>query len=337
MMDKIKQGSIRISLKDRLFTFGYGMGASVVIIGVLFKLMYWEGADVMLTVGLITEALVFATSAFEKPFKTYEWDKLFDFESGQIDLNLDNGTASFKQAYGHSYGVGVPASGVPSSGISGVSGAPEPYPITHSQSATPISAMPISGTEYYGDAAIPGLSTEDAQNLSQSVKNFANAANKLNEIASVSDDIEKFAESIKEISVTTSKYAQSQEGLIQATSTLHRAYERLNADTEKIEANTQEYRNKVERINNNLAGMNSIYEILLKDIHAQSVNFSNQTAVSKQMAVEMEFVTKEMGKLRDISGGFTVATQNIRANATELSETIAKLNAIYGNMLNSVG
>ncbi len=327
MIDKIKNGSLGTSIRDRLFTFGYGMGASIVIIGVLFRLMNWEGANIMLTVGLGTEALIFAISAFEKPFKIYEWDKIFDFKSGKIDLNLAGNGTSLQQVYDRS----PITSSAPISTVS-----PEHHHSAHSQSATPISAMPISGSEHYGGQESLGLNEEDAYNLSHSVKNLASAADKLNEIASVSDDIERFAESIKEISLTTSRYAQSQESLVDATASLHRAYERLNSDTEKIEANTQEYRNKVERINNSLAGMNSIYEILLKDIHAQSVNFHNQTSISKKMADEMEYVSKEMGKLRDVSGGFSMATERIRSNASELSENIAKLNAIYGNMLNSV-
>ena len=42
----------------------YGWGASVVILGALFKLQHWEGAGLMLIVGLGTEALIFFMSGF---------------------------------------------------------------------------------------------------------------------------------------------------------------------------------------------------------------------------------------------------------------------------------
>ena len=45
----------------------YGWGASIVILGALFKLMNWPGAGAMLTIGLGTEAIIFFLSAFEKP------------------------------------------------------------------------------------------------------------------------------------------------------------------------------------------------------------------------------------------------------------------------------
>ena len=37
----------------------YGLGASVVIIGALFKIQHWPAAGAMLTIGLITEAVIF--------------------------------------------------------------------------------------------------------------------------------------------------------------------------------------------------------------------------------------------------------------------------------------
>ena len=64
-------GSIKIPAKDRILNAGYGLGASVVILGALFKLLHWNYADQMLMIGMFTEAIIFAVSAFEKPFKTY--------------------------------------------------------------------------------------------------------------------------------------------------------------------------------------------------------------------------------------------------------------------------
>jgi len=51
----------------------YGLGASVVIIGALFKIMHWPGAGVVLTVGMLVEAFLFALSAFDKPHKEFNW------------------------------------------------------------------------------------------------------------------------------------------------------------------------------------------------------------------------------------------------------------------------
>jgi gliding motility-associated protein GldL len=51
----------------------YGLGAAVVIMGALFKIIHLKGADLMLIVGLTTEAVIFAISAFEAQPKEYDW------------------------------------------------------------------------------------------------------------------------------------------------------------------------------------------------------------------------------------------------------------------------
>ena len=55
----------------------YGIGAAIVILGALFKIQHWTGADEMLIVGLGTEAIIFFVSAFEKPPKTYDWSLVY--------------------------------------------------------------------------------------------------------------------------------------------------------------------------------------------------------------------------------------------------------------------
>ncbi|GGG35710.1 gliding motility protein GldL [Croceivirga lutea] len=59
----------------------YGLGASVVIIGALFKILHWEfgplTGGLLLAVGLITEALIFAISAFEPVDDEYDWSLVY--------------------------------------------------------------------------------------------------------------------------------------------------------------------------------------------------------------------------------------------------------------------
>lgn len=55
----------------------YGLGASIVILGALFKLMHWPGGNPMLIAGLIVEALVFAYSAFEPVDDDLDWSLVY--------------------------------------------------------------------------------------------------------------------------------------------------------------------------------------------------------------------------------------------------------------------
>ena len=56
-----------------LMKFVYGYGASVVILGALFKIMHWPYCDTMLIVGLSTEAVIFALSAMEPLHAEPNW------------------------------------------------------------------------------------------------------------------------------------------------------------------------------------------------------------------------------------------------------------------------
>jgi gliding motility-associated protein GldL len=64
-------------LSKKTMNFAYGMGAAVVIIGALFKLMHWPGASIMLIVGLGTEALIFGLSAFDPVDKELDWSLVY--------------------------------------------------------------------------------------------------------------------------------------------------------------------------------------------------------------------------------------------------------------------
>ena len=77
-------------LSKKAMNFAYGMGAAVVIIGALFKLMHWPGASIMLIVGLGTEALIFGLSAFDSPEDDLDWTLVYP--------ELANGVAGDKKA-----------------------------------------------------------------------------------------------------------------------------------------------------------------------------------------------------------------------------------------------
>lgn len=55
----------------------YGLGASIVMLGALFKINHYPGADIMLIVGLGTEALIFFFSAFEPPYTEPDWSLVY--------------------------------------------------------------------------------------------------------------------------------------------------------------------------------------------------------------------------------------------------------------------
>jgi gliding motility-associated protein GldL len=75
--------------------FVYGFGAAIVILGALFKLQHWPFANEMLIVGLLTEAFIFAISAFDPPtVHELDWSKVYPQlapggKSGSPTANMD--------------------------------------------------------------------------------------------------------------------------------------------------------------------------------------------------------------------------------------------------------
>ena len=80
-------------LNKKQMNFAYGMGAAVVIIGALFKITHLEfgfiTGNLMLTIGLVVEALIFALSAFEPVEDELDWTLVYP--------ELANGKALPKQ------------------------------------------------------------------------------------------------------------------------------------------------------------------------------------------------------------------------------------------------
>lgn len=73
-MKKAKDGNFFF---DRVMPMVYGIGASIVIVGVMFKLMHWDGANAMLIVGLSTEAVIFFLSAFQPQYHDVDWTRVY--------------------------------------------------------------------------------------------------------------------------------------------------------------------------------------------------------------------------------------------------------------------
>lgn len=71
----------------KLMNMVYGLGAAVVILGALFKIMHWPFGNEMLIIGLITESIVFIVSAFEPVDDDLDWSLVYPELAGGQGLN----------------------------------------------------------------------------------------------------------------------------------------------------------------------------------------------------------------------------------------------------------
>jgi gliding motility-associated protein GldL len=91
-------------LSKKAMNFAYGMGAAVVIIGALFKITHIElgfiTGNLMLTIGLVTEALIFGLSAFEPVDDELDWTLVYPELSGGMATSKSAKKEDTKEAQG---------------------------------------------------------------------------------------------------------------------------------------------------------------------------------------------------------------------------------------------
>ena len=81
-----------IKLSKKTMNMAYGLGAAVVIIGALMKIIHKDlgplTGSMLLTIGLVTEALIFALSAFDTPDEEYQWELVYpELNDGKAKLS----------------------------------------------------------------------------------------------------------------------------------------------------------------------------------------------------------------------------------------------------------
>lgn len=91
----------------RIIGAAYSLGASVVILGAMFKILHLNGAGYMLGLGMTVEAIIFALGVFDKPTKEFDWNKVFDFENEKLESlnklqNSSSQNSSLKVNYSES-------------------------------------------------------------------------------------------------------------------------------------------------------------------------------------------------------------------------------------------
>jgi gliding motility-associated protein GldL len=269
----------------------YSLGASVVIVGAMFKILHLPGAAQVLGTGMTVEAVLFALGIFDKPHKEYDWHKVFDFEGNEI-VGID--------AQPEKTGVSAPA------------------------------------TRNVGVNYTESISDDDVKKLSESIKNLTTTADQFSSLSSVIGATDTFVKSIDTASNVTGKFIQSQESLNGASNKLAGSYQGVSIDMEEVIKNTKLYSGKVEDITKNLSSINSIYEIQLKNIQAQTEGLTQQTEQVRLVANQLQTVAAETQKIQAATSVAATETEKYKEGTLKLSKQIADLNQVYGNMLNAL-
>lgn len=282
----------------------YSLGAAVVIVGALFKIMHWPGAGVMLTAGMVTEAILFAIGILDKPHVEYKWDYIFPALTGKTPKPLTS--------------AGAEMLGVANNSI-----------LTTPQSEAKVNVA--------ANIAIPELDPNDMKKLSSGIKSLVTTTEQLSSLSSsLVEPADKFAKTIDAANAATEKFAGSQEKLNKVTQDLETSYQTITADMNKIVTETNTYAEKIDKVNANLSSLNSVYELQLKNIQAQSELFGQQQEKVKMVSGHLEQICAEASKIQQSVAMTAKESEKYQIGISKLSEQIADLNKVYGNMLNAL-
>lgn len=243
--------------------YAYSWGASVVILGTLFKLTHLPGANIMLFAGMGTEVFVFFISAFDRPFdKTQEGR---DLPTHIDEEEIDREEAEAEAAY--NAGVQV-AGGGSVVGGAGVSGGGTIIIGGGTASATDSGTVPTSEgaaqTTVGGTQTIVGgtqtvVSPEAAQTAAAAAELAAN-----HEVAmQLADAQANYLDELKRLTETLQKVSDQSA--------------RLTRDSEEME-----------NLNRTLTGICKIYEMQLKGASQQIGTIDQINEQSKRMAEQIE-------------------------------------------------
>ncbi len=283
----------------------YSLGAAVVIVGALFKIMHWPGAGVMLTAGMVTEAILFAIGVFDKPHVEYKWDYIFPALTGKTPKPLTS--------------AGAEMLGTTNNSI---------LTTPQSEAKANVAAANIS---------IPELDPNDMKKLSSGIKNLTTTAEQLSALSSsLVEPTNKFAETLGAANAATEKFAGSQERLSKATLDMETSYQTITADMNKVVAGTTTYAESLDKVNANLSSLNSVYELQLKNVKGQSELFGQQQEQVKMVSGHLEQICAEASKIQQSVALSAKESEKYQAGISKLSEQIADLNKVYGNMLNAL-
>lgn len=253
--------------------YAYSWGASVVILGTLFKLTHLPGANIMLFAGMGTEVFVFFISAFDRPFdKTQEGRDLpTHIDEEEIDREEAEAEAAYNAgvqgsviigggAAGTGAGVAGSGTGVSGGGTIIIGGGAASAAASATAPASEGAAQTVAGgTQTIADGTQTVVSPEAAQTAAAAAELAAN-----HEVAmQLADAQANYLDELKRLTETLQKVSDQSV--------------RLTRDSEEME-----------NLNRTLTGICKIYEMQLKGASQQIGTIDQINEQSKRMAEQIE-------------------------------------------------
>ncbi|GHT70899.1 hypothetical protein FACS1894155_00880 [Bacteroidia bacterium] len=299
----------------RFFQFFYNWGAAIVIIGALAKLEHWPYGmgSILLTVGLVTEFLVFFISAFDTPAKEYQWERVFPvLESNDSDdrpVFGSNGNGN-----GNGYVV------IGGNGGSKSAGSDEMAAANAAGSFAGGAGGQIK--QSFGIPSGINLSEEDSNALSESIKKLAGAADQISRMAELADATQQYLDQLTSMSDSMQKFGDVTNNLTDVSDILLNSYRSITDNSDGINQSSRGYVHQMEALNRNISGLNTIYEIQLKSVSSQ--------------IDAIERINAGLMRIRDLYEGSIVDSSVFRSETEKMAQQLHALNGVYNRLLDAM-
>ncbi|MCB0802654.1 MAG: gliding motility protein GldL [Flavobacteriales bacterium] len=256
----------------------YGLGAAVVIIGALFKIEHWPGASEMLIVGLGTEALIFAVSAFEPPHTDVDWTLAYPELAG---IEEDQLTAATKKKVGSGDAVSQELDRMLEEAKIGPElieslGTGFKNLSEHTAKLNNISDASVATEEYVTNVK------SASSRMSVLSDSYEKASETLTGLSISSEDSNSYASSLKSISSKLSELNNVYELQLKAASehmeSSNQAFAGMDSLMNNLQSSvksTEEYKENITELAKNLSSLNTIYGNMLNAMNAGMGNRNN--------------------------------------------------------------
>jgi len=265
-----QKGGFKELLYSTIMPKVYGIGAAVVIVGALFKIQHYEGAGIMLGVGLTTEAIIFFLSAFEPKHSEPDWSKVYPELADDYEGPAPGGRRS----------------------------------ISGGKSESPTQKLDK-------ELEKAKIGPELIESLGKGMRNMAESASKMSNLADAAVATNDYANNVKEASKSLVEMNKSYASTVTAMSEMSSASK-----------DAKEYHSMVQDVTKNLSALNAVYEMELQDSnnHLKAMNkfYSNVSQAMENVA--------EAGK----------GTEKFKNELEKLTSNLTSLNTVYGNMLSAM-
>lgn len=247
--------------------YAYSWGASVVILGTLFKLTHLPGANIMLFAGMGTEVFVFFLSAFDRPFdKTQDGKEL---PTHIDDEEIDNEEAEVEAAYEAGRNGESPAEAAAHVGAAVGGGG------TIIIGGAVSSGETVQGGVFQGGAAVQSgvAGTGVAAGSDAAAGQDAAAVN----VAAAAADFAANREVAVQLADAQASYLEQLKNLTETLQKVSEQSVRLTRDSEEME-----------NLNRTLTGICKVYEMQLKGASQQIGTIDQINEQSRHMAQQIE-------------------------------------------------